>query len=130
MGALAWVFRPNVKNVYAHMFIKKEFMPRNSSVREESHFVNSLTGKEVILLRNIVNSFNNHGGVVFTNTLHQSFFFVADVNLLFHLVHCLQGYTTQTLTESLWGADLLVFPVGQVYSDHSFGPLPPPKNPP
>ena len=47
------------------------------------------------------------------------------VSLLSYSAHCLQGHTSQTPTESLWGVVLLVSPVGQLCLDQiSFGPLP------
>ena len=57
------------------------------SVKEIILSMLSLTVKEIILLVLSINC----GGVVSTNTVHQGFFFVADVTVLFYLVHLSLG---------------------------------------
>ena len=44
--------------------------------------------------------------------MHQAFYLIADVAVLFCLLHCFQGYTAQKLTEPLWRADLFISPGG------------------
>ena len=108
-GCISLGLQTQPEECFAHMFIKKRIHIQKLVCKKKKEvilFIPLLIIKEIMLLILSI----NHGGLVSTNTVCQGFFFVADVTV-FYLVHHLQDYIAQTLTDPLWGADLLDFPI-------------------
>ena len=93
---------------------------KNIRAYRRSHLVSNSCRSHIVITTSLFNEVMlllqffsiNLVGIISTSTVHQGFYLIADVTVftvLFYFIHHFWGYTIQTLTESLWGADHLVF---------------------